>query len=154
MKIINFRDLPDKRSAHNFITHSFLKSLRESPQYENVSDAKFFPLMNRVVNWLLDQHMKGRMQVKLAIDDNDASYFFAYIIYMDLPDRNHVYYLYTKHLYRNEGIAKNFANKYLIDYPIEYHFVTRKFLSWMEAGKNEHYDLRRVDQILGDIDHG
>jgi len=147
MKIISFRDLPDKKKAHNFITKSFLLSLKDTSQYQYVSKKKYFESMNKVINYILAEHMEGRMQVRMAVRDDNPSYFYAFILYKEFTDRNFVYFLYTKHIHRKEGIASKLAELYLMDYPIEYHFITEKFKSYLKSGKNEHFDLRYIDHL-------
>lgn len=157
MKIVNFRDLStnSKISAHNWITNSALRSIRElSEDYKNVKEKYYFIKMNDYLNKILELSLdpKNGVEIKIVVDSENTDYFLSYLIFHDLPESKtrRVIYLYTKFPHRREGIAMSLAYKYLQDYNVVYHFTTKHFNRWLESGSNTDHNFRikKIDRIL------
>lgn len=150
MKIINFRDLPmeSKISAHNWITNSALRSIRELvDDYRDVNEKLYYEEMNKFFNNILELSLepKNQIEIKVVVDNSkNLDYFKAYLIYQNIPssETRRVIYIYTKFPHRKEDIAMTLAYQYLKDYNILYHFSTRHFEKWLSQGKNDKHNFK------------
>jgi len=86
----------------NFIFNSWLKSYRSSNFAKDQCNVVFFENYKKVVSDLIERSL-----ITIVCNPEDDNHLYGYIVFENLPGNNLlVHYLYVKHTYRKQGIAK------------------------------------------------
>lgn len=91
----------------SFIFNSWLKSYRSSAFAKDQCNEVFFGNYKKIVESILDRSM-----ITVVCNPEDDNHMYGYIVFEYLPANNLlVHYLYVKHTYRKNNIAKKLIEK-------------------------------------------
>lgn len=96
---ISIRDVVQDDIA--FIFNSWLRSHRQGRLCAKVDNAIYFAEQHKLIEKLIK-----RGKVKLAVDPKEPGNILAYLVYEYVQGIFVIHYVYTKHTFRNMGIAK------------------------------------------------
>ena len=104
---MSFKLRPPHEEDTNFIFNSWLKSYRSSDFAKNQCNAVFFENYKKIVSDIINRSM-----ITMVCSPDDDNHLFGYVVFEYLPGNNLlVHYLYVKHTYRKNGIAKFLLEK-------------------------------------------
>lgn len=90
----------------SFIFNSWLKSYRSSNFAKDQCNTVFYENYKKIVNDIIDRSM-----LTVICNPEDENHLFGYIVFERLPGANLlVHYIYIKHTYRKNGLAKALIN--------------------------------------------
>lgn len=92
---------PASPSELAFIAKSWKESLHDQPQHSSLPKSVFFSRYNPEVNGLL-----ARSQVVVARDTDDPRFAYGFLAYETKGDTFAGHYVYCKHSFRRQGVAK------------------------------------------------
>ena len=87
------------------IFNSWLKSAQKSNFSRNIHASVYFPNHHKIIDDILQ-----RAKTLVAVDPNDASHIFGFIVAEKVEGVCVFHYIYIKHLYRDVGIGQQLLN--------------------------------------------
>lgn len=117
-----------KESAQNFIFHSMQKSVQENSEFSKMDKKTFHQHFNIWLTQLLET------STVIVCTGEDPKQFYGYLIFKKHKDSATLFFIYTKHIYRKQGLANYMFQKHLADYKkISFCFKTRSFWKWRKS---------------------
>jgi GNAT superfamily N-acetyltransferase len=95
--IIRIAEIGDE----GFIFHSWLKSYRGSAAAQNITNPRYFAGQHALITRLL-----GRSKILVAANPEDPSQICGWIVYEPKAPIPVLHYVYVKHPFRRNGIAR------------------------------------------------
>lgn len=90
----------------SFIFNSWLKSYRSSNFAKDQCNTVFFENYKKIVSDIIERSL-----ITIVCNPEDDNHLYGYIVFENLPGSNLlVHYLYVKHTYRKQGIAKRLVD--------------------------------------------
>lgn len=84
-----------------FVLSSWKKSFRHAPQNAPLPNSVFFDRINPEINALA-----SRCDVLVARDESDPLFLYGFLAYEVKKDAFAAHYVYTRHGFRRQGVAK------------------------------------------------
>lgn len=103
-KVMRVRSM--QQGDRNFILNSWLKSFRNAPSVNGMENPAYFHEQSKVITELLDN-----CAVLMAVDPKDNDSIFGYLVYQWADGQFVIHYVYTKHTFRNKGVAQYLIHK-------------------------------------------
>jgi len=98
---------PPSKEDTSFIFNSWLKSYRSSNFAKDQCNSVYYDNYKNIVNAMLERSM-----VAIICNPEDDNHLYGYIIFEHLPASTLlVHYIYIKHTYRKNGLAKKLIEK-------------------------------------------
>ena len=98
---ISYRPMSQKDNG--FLYSTWLKSYRQMPYAQNMSNDTFFHHHKQVIEKIL---AKPNTTVTVICEDTDPDHIYGYSVIETYGDASIIHYVYVKHAYRKLGLAK------------------------------------------------
>lgn len=99
---IKYRSQSDNDTG--FLYSTWLKSYRQMPYAQNMSNDTFFHHHKQIIKDILD---KPNTIVTFIVEDTDPDHIYGYSVVERLGDAAIIHYIYVKHAYRKLGLAES-----------------------------------------------
>ena len=114
---------PMTPNDQNFIYSTWLKSYRQMPANQNMSNDVFFHYHKQIVEKIIN---KSNVQVTMITDPTDANHIYGYTVIEWCGSVPIIHYVYTKHTYRRLGLLSNLIKELIPDFGQKTIFVTHE----------------------------